>query len=157
MDLTPLPITHEATIPESYLDSMGHMNVMWYTHLFGCATVGLFKLLGMDREYFQTNHTGSFALAQHFSYRKEVRVDEQVVLRSRVLGRSERKFHVMHFMVKKEGQVLAATGEFLGAHIDMRVRRTSPFLSDVAVAIDRMAAEHSALGWDAPVCGAMLL
>jgi acyl-CoA thioester hydrolase len=155
MNLLPLPITHEATIPESYLDSMGHMNVMWYTHLFGCATVGLFKLVGMDRNYFQSNQMGSFALAQHFNYRKEVRVGEQVVLRSRMLGRSERKFHVMHFMVKHDGHVLAATGEFLGAHIDMRVRRTAPFLPQVAEPIDRMVAEHAALGWDAPVCGAM--
>ena len=155
MNLAPLPITHEATIPESYLDSMGHMNVMWYTHLFGCATVGLFKLVGMDREYFKTNHTGSFALAQHFSYRKEVRVGEHVVLRSRMLGRSERKFHVMHFMVKKDGHVLAATGEFLGAHIDMHVRRTSAFQPEVADAIDRMVAEHAALSWEAPVCGSL--
>src|SRR3954449_11689579 len=86
MNLAPLPITHEATIPESYLDSMGHMNVMWYTHLFGCATGGFFKLVGMNREYFQANHTGSFALAQHFSYRREVRVGEHVVIRSRLLG-----------------------------------------------------------------------
>ena len=27
-DLKPLPITGRATIPESYLDEMGHMNVM---------------------------------------------------------------------------------------------------------------------------------
>ena len=42
--LNALPITHATVIPEDYLDMMGHMNVMWYTHLFGCATVGLFKL-----------------------------------------------------------------------------------------------------------------
>lgn len=155
MDLKPLPITHQATIPASYLDIMGHMNVMWYTHLFGCATVGFFKLVGMDREYFQTHHTGSFALAQHFSYRKEVRVGEHVVIRSRLIGRSERKFHVMHFMVKSEGDILAATGEFLGAHIDMHLRKTSPILPQVADAIDRMVAEHTALGWNAPVCGSI--
>ena len=63
MNLTLLPITHQATIPESYLDMMGHMNVMWYTHLFARATVGLFQLMGMDRDYFQEHHSGSFALA----------------------------------------------------------------------------------------------
>jgi acyl-CoA thioesterase FadM len=62
---------------------------------------------------------------------------------------------VMHFMVKKDGHVLAATGEFLGAHIDMHVRRTSAFKPQVAEAIDRMVAEHGALSWDAPVCGSL--
>ena len=154
MNLAPLPITFEATIPESYLDSMGHMNVMWYTHLFSHAMGGLFELVGMDRHYFQTHQAGSFALAQHFNYRKEVRVGEHMVLRSRVLGRSEKKFHVMHFMTK-ESNVLAATGEFLGAHIDMRYRRTAPFAPYIAENLDRLIAEHAALGWDAPVCGAM--
>jgi acyl-CoA thioester hydrolase len=155
MNLALLPITFEATIPESYLDSMGHMNVMWYTCLFGQATGGLFKLVGMDRDYFQAHHTGSFALAQHFSYRKEVRVGEQVTLRSRLLGRSAKKFHILHFMTKADGRILAATGEFLGAHIDMTTRRTAPFAPHIAENFDRLIAEHSALGWDAQVCGAM--
>ena len=36
-----LPITLQTVIPEDYIDVMGHMNVMWYTHLFGKATGGL--------------------------------------------------------------------------------------------------------------------
>ncbi|MEJ7639637.1 MAG: hypothetical protein WKF75_17105 [Singulisphaera sp.] len=40
MDLNSLPITYRASIPESYLDEMGHMNVTWYTHLFSQAMGG---------------------------------------------------------------------------------------------------------------------
>jgi len=154
MNLDSLPITHEATIPESYLDEMGHMNVMWYTHLFGQATWSLFQLLGMDDDYFLAHSAGSFALAQFFRYRKEVRVGEHVTLRSRLLGRSERQFHVISFMTKEDGQ-LAATGEFLAAHIDMQTRRTSPFAPHIVQNLDRLLAEHSALGWEAPVSGAI--
>jgi acyl-CoA thioesterase FadM len=131
------------------------MNVMWYTHLFGRATVGFFELVGMDHGYFTAHHAGSFALAQYFSYRQEVRVGEHVTLRSRLLGRSAKKFHVIHFMSKTDGDVLAATGEFLGAHIDMKSRRTSPFLPHIAESIDRVLAEHRALDWDAPLGGAL--
>ena len=42
MDLNPLPVTYRAFIPEAYLDEMGHMNVMWYTHLFSQAMGGIF-------------------------------------------------------------------------------------------------------------------
>ena len=155
MNLAELPKMYEATIPESYLDSMGHMNVMWYTSLFGHATGGMFKLLGLDRDYFQTHHCGSFALAQFFSYRKEVRVGEHVTLRSRMLGRSEKKMHFISFMTKGDDQILAATCEFLSAHIDMNTRRTSPFAPHIAHNIDQLIAEHSALSWDAPVSGAI--
>ena len=58
-DIQQLPLTHQATIPEDYLDSMGHMNVMWYTHLFAHAMGGIFKRIGMDRDYFVSNQSGS--------------------------------------------------------------------------------------------------
>jgi len=155
MYLDSLPLTFEATIPESYLDAMGHMNVMWYTHLFSQASGGLFQLIGMDDEYFTTHQAGSFALAQHLSYRKEVRVGEQVQLRTRLIDRSERKYHVVHFMTKGDDPILAATSEFLGAHIDMRARRTAPFAPKIAENIDRLLAEHRQLPWQPPLCGAL--
>jgi len=155
MNLAKLPITHAATIPESYLDMMGHMNVMWYTHLFGCATCGLFDLLGMDRAYFEDGQFGSFALAQFFRYKREVRAGEHVTIRSRLLGRSDKQFHVIHFMTKGPDDILAATGEFLAAHIDMTTRRTATFALQIAANLDRMLGDHLALDWDAPVSGAI--
>ena len=62
---------------------------------------------------------------------------------------------MMHFMTKGEPEVLASTNEFLAAHVDMKIRRTSPFPPSIAAAIDRLVAEHAALGWNAPVSGAM--
>jgi acyl-CoA thioester hydrolase len=154
MNLDSLPVTYQETIPESYLDSMGHMNVMWYTHLFGQAACGLFQRAGIDRQYLQDHQAGTFALAQFFRYHKEVRAGEHVVLRSRLVARSAKQFHVIHFMLKGD-ELLAATGEFLAAHIDMRTRRTSPFASQIARNLDRILAEHSALDWAAPISGAI--
>ena len=155
MNLEPLPITYQDTIPEDYLDMMGHMNVMWYTHLFGRATCGIFRLAGMDDAYFKSNHTGSFALAQFFRYKKEVLVGEHVTLRSRLLARSQKQFHVIHFMTKGDDRVLAATGEFLAAHVDMATRRTSPFAPHVAENLDRIIAQHSQLDWQPQLSGAI--
>ena len=155
MDLTALPITHRAVIPETYLDEMGHMNVMWYTHLFSQGAWGLFQMVGMTQDYFTTHHAGSFALSQHFRYLKEVRVGQQVTIRSRVLGRSEKRWHVMHFMTNDAIADLAATCEVVSTHVDIRVRRSSPMPPHITEAIDRLIAEHSRLTWTAPVCGAM--
>jgi acyl-CoA thioester hydrolase len=155
MDLSALPILHRTIIPEDYIDAMGHMNVMWYTHLFGKATIALFKLVGMDRDYFQSGQGGTFALKQFFNYQVEVRFGEEVTLRGRVLGRSAKRLHVMHFMTKGTPEVLTTTNEFLCTHVDLKIRRSSPFPPAIADAIDRLAAEHAALGWDAPVSGAM--
>jgi len=153
MDLTSLPVTLRAEIPDSYLDEMGHMNVMWYTHLFSLGAWGLFQMVGLNRDYFASNRTGSFALEQHFRYVKEVRVGERVTIRSRVLGRTAKRWHVMHFMSLDEPSALAATSECVHAHIDMRIRRSSPIPPAICEAIDRFLAEHARLPWDAPRCG----
>jgi acyl-CoA thioester hydrolase len=155
MNLSSLPVTHWAVIPEAYLDEMDHMNVMWYTHLFSTATGGLFELVGLTRDYFEANRAGTFALEGHVRFLSEVRVGQAVALRSRLLGRSAKRVHLMSFMVKEDGPVLAATSEFVATHTDMRTRRSSPFPPHIASAIDKMVAEHAALGWAAPVCGVM--
>jgi acyl-CoA thioester hydrolase len=154
-ELLTLPVTQRTVILEDYIDLMGHMNVMWYTHLFTKATGVLFQQVGLNREYFHTQQAGTFALQQLFTYLVELREGEEMTIRTRVLGRSAKKLHVLHVMTKGAPEIPAALCEFLCAHIDMRVRRTSPFPPHIAGAIDRLAAEHAVLGWPAPVCGAM--
>ncbi|MGQ0636074.1 MAG: thioesterase family protein [Planctomycetaceae bacterium] len=151
-DTASLPVTHQTVIPDDYRDGMGHMNVMWYTHLFGRAMGGVFRLVGLDRDYFEQNQAGVFALKQLFSYRVEVHAGDEITIRSRLLGRSERRMHIMQFMFKADN-VLAATAETVSAHIDMRIRRTSPFPPQIAEAIDRLVALHSAPGADPGVSG----
>jgi acyl-CoA thioester hydrolase len=155
MDLTALPIHHQAVIPESYLDEMGHMNVMWYTHLFSCAADALFQSLGLDQRYFEANQTGTFALEQHVRFRVEVRAGQHVTIYSRVLGRSAKRFHFMQFMFNDDAKVLSATVESVGTHVDLRIRRSSPMPTATAERFDRLIAEHARLPWPAPVCGVM--
>lgn len=155
MNLSPLPLTHRAVIPESYLDEMGHMNVMWYTHLFSESAWGLFQLVGMTGEHFKTHGTGSFALTQHFRYLKEVRHGHHVTLRSRVLGRSAKRWHTMQFMTIDELDVLAATAEVVSTYVDLTIRRSAVMPAEIADAIDRLLVAHARLDWDAPTCGVM--
>ena len=153
--LESLPITARAEIPTAWLDEMKHMNVMWYTHLFSHATVGFFDRVGMSREYFLTKLAGSFALEAHIKYFAEVHAGWNVTLRTRFLGRSAKRFHFMHFLSIDEDDVLSATGEMVSTHVDLRVRRSSPFPPEIAAAYDALLGEHRQLAWEAPVCGSM--
>jgi acyl-CoA thioester hydrolase len=155
MNLSSLPVTHRTVIPEDFIDGFGHMNVMWYTHLFTEAAGELFQLVSLTREHFTANQTGSFALEQHFRYLKEVRVGQHVTLRSRVLGRSAKRWHTIHFMTIDELDALAATAEVVSTYADLTVRRSAAMPAAVADAIDRLLTEHASLDWDAPVCGTM--
>lgn len=154
-DLAGLPVTHEEIIPESYLDDMGHVNVMWYTHFFSCGTVKLFEHHGMNTEYFLTHNAGSFALEAHVRYLAELRVGKRITVRSRAIARSAKRFHNLHFVVNEDDNVIAATGEFVGAHIDMNHRRMAPIPEHIAKQWDQLIEEHNRLGWTPPLSGMM--
>jgi len=155
LDLSGLPITFQQAIPESYRDEMGHMNVMWYTHLFSLAFVKFADAFGFNEAYFLERQSGSFALETHVRYLSEVRIGWNVTIRSRVLARSDKRFHFMHFMSIDESGKLAAVQEHVGAHIDMATRRMSSIPPEIAERFDRLVIEQNALGWDPPVCGVM--
>jgi len=154
-DLEALPITYRQAIPESYRDLMGHMNVMWYTHLFGCAFEGFAGQFGFGEDYFRHHHTGSFALETHVRYLSEVRIGWNITIRSRAIARSEKRVHFMHFMTIDESGLIAAMQEHVGAHIDMRTRRMSPFPTELAAKLDDLIGRQNDLPWPAPICGVM--
>ncbi len=155
MNLEQLPVTLRQQIPEEYRDIFGHMNVMWYTRLFGMAFGNFGEEFGFGRDYMLANQVGSFALESHTRYLAEVHIGNHITIRSRLLGRSAKRMHFMHFMTIDESGALAATQEHVGAHIDMRIRRMAPLPPEITERFDRLVAQQNALGWDAPVCGVM--
>src|SRR5574341_860573 len=125
--LARLFLSHRATIRPDFLDEMGHMNVRWYAVIFDDATWTFFDQIGLSIAYFKRENTGMFALQQYIRYLAEVRVGENIAIRTRVMARTAKRLHFMHFMVNETTSVLAATVENVGSHMDMTIRRTSPF------------------------------
>jgi acyl-CoA thioester hydrolase len=151
--LSMLPVYYRKTIPADYLDVMGHMNVRWYMTLFDEAAWQFFISFGMDRNYYEHSHNGAFALKHFIRYLAEVNAGETVAVRIRVLGRSTKRVHFMHFLINETTGKVAATMEALGSHADLAARRTSPFPNSVAATLDALIAGQNKLGWDAPLCG----
>lgn len=154
MDFSKLPLTYEGQVGEEHLDFLGHMNVMWYTHFFDMATWGFYNQIGFGHDYHQGGR-GSFALEQYTRYHAELRQGEAFRIYTRAIARSAKLWHFMHFMLRERDEMLAATTELLGIHIDMHTRRSSPLPEAQAALWDRLIAEHSQLDWDAPVSGVM--
>ena len=155
MNLSDLPITHQKVIPEEYIDIMGHVNVMYYTHLFDAATYALFDLFGFGEDYLHETNNGSFAVENHTRYLAEVRVGQAITIHSRLLGFGQSSVHFMNFMLRDHDGVLAATTEIIGLHIDMQSRKTAPFPPEIVDKLKVMLENHNQLDWDAPVCGVM--
>ena len=125
-DLTDLPSYHRETIPEDYMDRMGHMNVRYYMAVFDKATWCMFVDYGLDEEYFRTTENGVFALKQFIQYLAEVRPEETVAVYSRILGLTDKRMHLMHFMANQDTNGLAAIIESLITHANQRFVKLPP-------------------------------
>ncbi|MBS3756943.1 MAG: thioesterase family protein [Desulfobacterales bacterium] len=152
-----LPVYHRETIPEQYLDAMGHMNVHWYMALYDQATWHFFETIGMTLDYHRNYHAGAFALRQFLNYFSEIHAGQTVAVRTRLLGRTDKRFHFMHFLVNETTGRLASNFESLGTHADLKQRRSAPFPAFIAEAIDIQLDRDNRLDWEAPVCGILNL
>lgn len=152
-DLSSLPVTNHKVIPLDYIDLMGHMNVAWYLHIFDGGTRNLFASFGFGDNYIRRTGMGSFAIELHIRYLSEVKQGDVVMVRSRVLDRSAKTIHFMHYMTRDGDETLAATIEVLAAHADLSQRKVTPFPQEILNQLDLLLEAHKQLSWEAPVCG----
>jgi acyl-CoA thioester hydrolase len=155
--LETLPVYHRKTIPSDYLDIMGHMNIRWYFDLFAKSGRKFFASHGLDEDYFRGGNFGVFTLKQFIQYFAEVRVGQIVAIRTRLVGRSDKRFHFLHFMINETTTQLAATFEALITHADLQIRRAAPMPPQIAEKFDATLLGDETLGWEAPTCGAIRL
>ena len=155
--LETLPEYHRKTIPSDYQDIMGHMNIRWYFDLFARSGRKFFKSHGLDENYFRGGNFGVFTLKQFIQYFAEVRVGQTVAIHTRLMGRSDKRFHFVHFMINETTTQLAATFEALITHADLKLRRSAPMPGQIAQKFDGTLAKDTALGWETPICGAIRL
>ena len=152
-----LPMYLRKTIPAEYLDLMGHMNIRWYFDMFAKSGHRFFASHGLSEDYFREGKFGVFTLKQFIQYFAEVRVGQTVAVHTRLIGRSERRFHFMHFMLNETNSRLAATFEGLITHADLTRRRSTPMPVHISEKFDATLARDANLGWETPVCGAIQL
>jgi acyl-CoA thioester hydrolase len=145
------------TVPESYRDNNGHMNVRWYMAIFDDAGDVMHDCRGLTPEFHREHGTGTFDLEHHIQYISETLPGEQVAVYLRSVAYSAKRFHYMMFLVNESTGKLSATFECMNAFADLRVRKTAPWPEYAARKMAEWTAENQRLDWPAPVCGSMLV
>ncbi len=82
---------------------------------------------------------------------------DKVITYNRVVGKSDRCFHGMYFIVNDSCNRLACTIEYITAQIDMRTRRMAPFPEELSCGLDRLYKKHQSLSWSPSLCGVLNL
>ena len=149
------PACLRMTVPETYRDGNGHMNVRWYAAIFDEAGDTLHERLGLPPKFHKALGIGTMDLENHFNYLREVMTGDRLTIFSRVVGRSAKRVHYLLFMVDETRGTLSAIFECINSFVDLKLRKTAPFPPEVCARIDAQLAASAALDWAPPVCGAM--
>jgi acyl-CoA thioester hydrolase len=150
-----LPCAHEQVVPAHFADANGHMNIVRYMELHNEAAWKHMSQFGLGEEHALEGTAGSFEVEHHLRYLREVHVGDLVAVHFRTLGRSDKAFHVMQFLLNVTRRELANTLESVSLSVDMGNRRTAPFPPDVAARLDAQLMVDRALDWPVPLAGAM--
>ena len=150
-----LPAAFDRTVPDEFIDENGHMNIGDYFRLCSHALWKATITAGLGDTYIQEHDQSMFTVEQHMRYYGELRLGDRFTVHTRLLGRSARALHGMSFVVDQEKQALACTQEATLVHVSMSTRSSVDLPAEISDALDAQISAGDALGWAAPVCGAM--
>jgi acyl-CoA thioester hydrolase len=126
----------ECIVRPEWIDANGHMNLAYYVVAFDLATDALYDVLGIGQVYRNTTPYSCFTVETHTLYEREMLVGQKLRVGAQVLARDDKRLIYFHEMFHRETGERVATQELLALHIDMRVRRVTPFPEDRRSAID---------------------
>ncbi len=149
------PACLRVTIPNTYADDNGHMNMRWYLAIFDDAGDDLHQRVGLTPEFHRRNGSGTVDLEHHLHFLAETMPGDNVAVYARLVAQSDKRLHYLMFLVNETRGTLSSIFECMNAFLDRRSRKTAPFPPEIAAKIKAWVDEGNALPWPAPVCGAM--
>jgi acyl-CoA thioester hydrolase len=136
---------HRAQVRPEWIDPNGHMNVAYYTMAFDHGGDTICDQLGVGWSYVEHGLGMIFARESHIVYERELHAGDPIRITTQILGHDDRRVHLFHAMYHATQGWLAAVSEVLFVNIDMKTRRSAPWLGETRRRLEAMAAAHAAL------------
>lgn len=133
----------EDIVRPEWIDSNGHMNLAYYVVIFDLATDALYAALAIGDAYRETTGNSCFTAETHTLYEREAQRGDKLRVRSWVLGADTKRLHYFHEMFHIESGERSAAQELMALHIDMRIRRVTPFPAERHIALQRTVKEYA--------------
>jgi acyl-CoA thioester hydrolase len=133
----------DAVVRPEWIDSNGHLNLAYYVVVFDLATDALYKVLGIGDAYREASGNSCFTAETHTLYEREVRLGDKLLVRGWLLGADTKRLHYFHEMFHVESGERSAVQELMALHIDMRVRRVTPYPPERYQALQQAVKEYA--------------
>ena len=132
-------------IEPQWIDYNGHLNMAYYNVMFDRAIDELWLVFGIGPDYKTSRGNSTFTAECHVRYLREIHLGDPVQVSITLLAADEKRLHLFEELRHASEGWLSATSETMTLHIDMSLRKTAPFPSDVRAAIDAVARAHAQL------------
>jgi len=141
-----LEVVRGTVLPE-WIDVNNHMNVAYYVFAFDHAVDSLWEVFGITENHVNVSTSSTFAVESHITWQRELSINDPFVVTSQLLAYDEKRIHQFMRMYHAENHFLAATAEWLNLHVDLSVRRVSPWPDAIRQEIADFAARQNDDGW----------
>ena len=132
------------TVTNEMCDVNGHMNVVYYAHIFEDCCSELYADMGFTEDYFNQGFS-SFTLEMNIRYLKELKEGDKAFPYFRLIDIGPKLIHYGGVILTEHGE-LSATTENMLVHIDMKVRKSSAMPEHLLSHLIKMQEEHSKTG-----------
>ena len=134
------------TVTEDMCDMNGHMNVSYYSKVFDEGSFELYKDLGFswDNETIRSEFS-TFTLEENIRYMKENLLGEKLTPCYRIVNMNKKLIHQAAVLLNGKEEITAIS-EFLLIHIDMQLRKSTPFKEESFKRIKALKESHDQLG-----------
>lgn len=138
---TPLELHSEVVKPE-WIDHNGHMNSAYYVLAFDESGGSLFDYFGVSDEYRTSTNRGIFVADYHVHYLKEVVEGDPLRFTHLIIDCDEKKVHYWQEMYHAKEGYLAAQAEAIMLHVDLTLRKVTPFPNEIFSKIKEVYSVH---------------
>ena len=130
----------EGIVRPDWIDANQHMNVAYYVLAFDLAIDALWNRFGITDEYIEVSAGSTFAVESHVTWQRELHEGDAYVITAQVLAYDDKRIHQFQRLYHAGEGFLAATCEWMNLHVDLGVRRVSPWPAGILARIAAFAA-----------------
>ena len=140
----PLSTYRSEVLPE-WVDYNGHLRDAYYLLLFSLATDALMDQLGLDEAGRAATGHSLYSLECHLNFVHEVKLGQQVEVRTQILGHDTKRLHLNHSLHPSGEAPLLAASEQLLLNVATALGRAAPFAETVHGKVAALARLHQGL------------
>jgi acyl-CoA thioester hydrolase len=128
-----------------WIDYNGHMNVTYYHQAFDGATDVFLERIGLGESYLKRENGSMFALEDHITYQRELRVGDPFRITLQLLDFDRKRLHYFQRLFHGHEGYLAATCEHLSIFVEMSKRVSAEIPVPVREGLSQLLLDHRAL------------